>query len=143
MEEHIEVVRATGHENVSGAHESTFEVTSDDYLTPAGDCILAIEADTVPADFDDAFVNACQRSDATITITLETDEESAEVVASGHPDLTFESDRSLVVRTSDYIDDRTVAISAGKPAADIHRGLVSSLAEESLLTLTLTVEGDA
>ena len=49
-------VHASGHENVSATHGSTFEVTSDDWLTPAGDCILAVEADAVPAAFDDDFV---------------------------------------------------------------------------------------
>jgi len=66
-----EVVQAQGHENVTGEHASTLEVTSDDFLTPAGDCILAIEADRVPADFDDEFVAACQDTDATITATIE------------------------------------------------------------------------
>ena len=51
----VEVVRARGHENVTAEHVSTLEFTSDDFLTPAGDCILAVEADRVPADFDDAF----------------------------------------------------------------------------------------
>jgi len=46
--EHTEVIRARGHENVQSTHASTFEVTSDDWLTPAGDCILAIEADRTP-----------------------------------------------------------------------------------------------
>lgn len=142
MDEHVEVIRAEGHENVSGTHESTFEVTSDDYLTPAGDCILAIDADRVPAEFGDRFVDACQHSDATITIILETDDQTTDVIARGHPDLTFESDRSLVVRTSDYVDDRTVAIDADTAAVNIDRELVSRLADGAPLTVTLTVERD-
>jgi len=65
-----EVVHARGHEHVSAAHTSTFEVTTDDWLTPAGDWILAVDADRVPADFDDAFVDACRDPAATITATL-------------------------------------------------------------------------
>jgi hypothetical protein len=142
MTAYEEVVSGHGHENVTGAHESTFEVTSDDYLTPAGDCILGIEADHVPTDFDDAFVEACQHSDATLTITLEAGEYSDTVHASGHPDLTFESSRSLVIRTSEYVDDRTVAVEADKAAADIDRDLVAALAEGASLTTRLTVERD-
>ena len=52
-----ETITASGHENVSGEHASTLEVTSDDFLTPAGDCILGIEADRVPAEFDPDFVD--------------------------------------------------------------------------------------
>jgi len=60
-----EVIHARGHENVSAEHASTFEVTTDDFLTAAGDCILAIDADRAPADFDPDFVAACRDADAT------------------------------------------------------------------------------
>ncbi|MFC7057356.1 DUF371 domain-containing protein [Halovenus salina] len=140
IEDRTVVVEATGHDNVSAAHESTFEVTSDDYLTPAGDCILGIEADVVPSSFDEGFVDACQREDASITITLETGQHSDSIEASGHPALTFENDRSIVVRTSDYVDDRTVAVEADKAAADIDRDLVAALADGASLTTTLRVD---
>jgi hypothetical protein len=135
-----EVVHAQGHENVSAEHASTLEVTSDDFLTPAGDCILAIEADCVPAAFDDAFVDACKDADATITATIEADGHGVTVTGSGHTELTFESDRSHVLRTSDYVDDRTVMVEADKAAGDVDRDLVAALADGAEATLTLTVE---
>ncbi len=138
-----ETLTAYGHENVSGRHGSTFEVTSDDYLTPAGDCILAIEADRVPSEFDLSFVQACQQEGASITLTLKTENYTEQVEASGHPELTFESDRSMVIRTSEYVDDRTVAVEAEKAASDLSRGLVSALAEGKQLTVTLQVEAPA
>src|SRR6056297_3777495 len=91
-----EVIRATGHPNVLAEHTSTFEVTIDDFLTPAGDCILAIEADRAPADFDPAFVAACQDADATITTTIVAGGSKATITGRGDPRLTFESERSAV-----------------------------------------------
>ncbi|WP_251344070.1 DUF371 domain-containing protein [Haloplanus halophilus] len=135
-----EVVRARGHEHVAATHGSTFEVTTDDWLTPAGDCIVGIEADRAPADFDDAFVDACRDPGATITLTLDVGGRTRAVRARGHPDLTFESDRSAVVRTSTYVDDRTVAVGADAAAADLDRSLVSALADGAALTLTLAVD---
>jgi len=135
-----EVVRARGHEHVTAEHASTFEVTSDDFLTPAGDCILAIEADRVPADFDPDFVAACQDEDATIVVELAAGGETDRIEMCGHPDLSFESDRSLVGRTSEYVDERTVGVSADKAAQDIDRALVGALAEGAELTVTLEVE---
>jgi hypothetical protein len=134
-----EVVTATGHEHVSAAHESTFEVTSDDFLTPAGDCILGIEADRDPVDFDPAFVEACQDAEATITATLAAGGVEATVTGSGHHDLSFENERSVVGRTSDYVDDRTIMVEADAAAADLDRDLVAALADGADLTLTLTV----
>ena len=141
---HTETIQAHGHENVSAEHASTFEVTSDDFLTPAGDCILAIGADRTPADFADAFVAACRDADATVTATLRVpvDGETHEAVVTGRgdPDLSFENDRSLVGRTSDYVDERTVAVGADKAARDLNSDLVAALADGAPLTVTLTVE---
>lgn len=140
----VETVHARGHENVTGEHQSTVEVTSDDWLTPAGDCIVGVEADTTPAEFDDAFVSACRSADATITaeFTVETDGETLTntITARGDPELTFEGDRSLVGRTSEYVDDRTVFVGADGAAADLDRDLIDALASGAELTLTLRVE---
>jgi hypothetical protein len=135
-----EVVHATGHEHVTASHESTFELTSDDFLTPAGDCILGIEADRTPAAFDSEFVAACQSPDATIVAVFETPSRSMRVEGRGDPELTFESDRSLVGRTSDYVDDRTIMVGADAAAAEFDRELVDALADGAPVTLTLTVE---
>ncbi len=137
MEERLS---AHGHEHVSADHASTFEVTTDDFLTPAGDCILAIEADRAPADLDPEFVDRCQDADATITATLDVDGMSQSVTGSGHPDLTFQSERSAVVRASDHIDDRTVTVNADHGAIGIDDEIVDALAAGGELTLTLAVE---
>ncbi|RLM87843.1 DUF371 domain-containing protein [Halobellus sp. Atlit-38R] len=142
-----EVVHARGHENVTAEHSSTFEVTSDDWLTPAGDCILAVEADRVPADFDDAFVEACRDPEATIiaTLTVTTDEGDTyteTVDGRGHPDLVFENERSHVGRTSDYVDDRTILVGADAAAADFDRELVDALTAGADVRFELVVERD-
>ena len=140
-----EVVHARGHENVSAEHASTFEVTTDDWLTPAGDCILAVEADRTPADFDAAFVEACRDPDATVTATITVTTDDGEtheqtVTGRGHPDLTFENERSHVGRTSEYVDDRTVLVDADAAAADLDRDLVEALADGASVRFELVVE---
>ncbi|WP_257298969.1 DUF371 domain-containing protein [Haloarchaeobius sp. FL176] len=135
-----EVIHARGHENVTAEHASTFEVTTDDYLTPAGDCILAVDADRAPADFDEAFVAACREPGATITCTLQVDGHGETAVGVGHPDLAFDSDRSMVGRTSDYVDDRTVMLASSISAEGFDRDLVAALAAGAEVTVTLAVE---
>ncbi|WP_159899546.1 DUF371 domain-containing protein [Salinirussus salinus] len=137
--DHTQTVSARGHEHVKATHGSTFEVTTDDYLTPAGDCILAVGADRAPADFDDAFVAACRDPDATVTATIEAGGHRDRVVGRGHPDLSFDSDRSAVCRTSDYVDDRTVMVGAGRAAAGLDRELVAALADGASCTFALSV----
>jgi len=137
--EQIETIRARGHEHVQATHASTFELTSDDWLTPAGDCILGIEADRTPADFSDEFVEAAQSNDATITATLSTDDHTHTITGRGHPDLSFEDDRSAVGRTSDYTCERTIMIGADSAAESVDRELVEALANGADLTLELRV----
>jgi hypothetical protein len=134
------VVDAHGHEHVTAQHASTLELTSDDFLTPAGDCILGIEADRTPADFDPDFVAACRDADATITATFEAGDHTETVRGRGHPDLEFTNDRSLVCRTSEYVDDRTVMVAADAAAADLDRAFVAALAEGADLQATFRVE---
>jgi hypothetical protein len=136
----VETVRCRGHEHVAATHESTFEVTTDDWLTPAGDCIVGVAADRAPDSFDRAFVEACRHADATVTVVLRTDGHEWRTRASGHPDLTFASARSLGVRPSDYVDDRTVAVGAAGAAADVDRGLVAAVADGAALSVELRVE---
>lgn len=135
-----EVVRARGHEHVSARHTSTVEVTSDDYLTSTGDCIVGIEADRTPADFDSAFVAATQDHNATLTATLDVGGTTETIRGQGHPDLTFEGSRSLVCRTSEYVDERTVMVAADKAAADLDRTLVDALADGTELRVVFRVE---
>ena len=134
-----ETITAHGHEHVQATHESTVEFTSDDWLTPAGDCILGVEADQVPADFDPAFVDAAQSADAEITVTIEAGDHSQTIAGRGHPELTFDDDRSMVARTSTYTDDRTVMIDADAAAADIDRELVAVLADGATATVEFRV----
>lgn len=133
-------VTATGHEHVTATHASTWEVTTDDYLTLAGDCILAIEADFAPDEVSRAFVDACRTRDAKITARFEAGGHVDVITGEGHPDLEYTNERGFVGRTSDYIDDRTVMINADASAGDLDRDLVDALANGAELTLTMSVD---
>ncbi|WP_128905503.1 DUF371 domain-containing protein [Halorubrum amylolyticum] len=149
----VEVVRAVGHEHVTAEHASTVELTTDDWLTPAGDCIVGVEADRAPRDFSPEFRESCQDSGATITARfavgdpgddgVDSDDPSHvdEFVGRGDPDLALLDDRSMVGRTSDYTDDeRTIFVDGDGAAADLDRDLVDALAEGAPLTLRLEVD---
>lgn len=132
-------VRAVGHEHVRATHASTLELTTDGWLTPAGDCILGIEADTAPAGFDPEVVAAARRADTPIALELRADGHVDRVRGRGDPGLTFASERCMIVRTSTHVDDRTVMIGADGAAADLDRALVTALREGAPLEARLTV----
>lgn len=131
---------ATGHEHVQATHESTLEVTTEDFLTPAGDCIVGIQADLAPADLSPAFTRAARDESVSIAMTLEVGDRSVTVTGRGDPDLTFDNTVSMVARTSDYVDDRTIMVEADTAAADLDRDLVAALADGTSLAVSLSVE---
>jgi len=53
-----EVIHCRGHENVKATHRSTLEITTEDFLTPRGDCIICVSADKSLRDLSDDFKEA-------------------------------------------------------------------------------------
>lgn len=132
-------IRASGHEHVSARHASTLEVTTDDWLTPAGDCIIGIAADRAASSFPRDFVSRA-RGGADVVMTLTVDGHTERIRGRGDSRLTFESERSLVVRTSEYVDDRTVMVEADTAARDLDREFVAALGEGRELTIEVDID---
>ena len=123
----VEVVMARGHENIRSTHETTFEITKESSLTKRGDCIIALSATKGASDLCPEFKEAAKREGAQITISIEAGDVKEIVKAEGSPRLTFLHPTDLVVRKSDYICSRTIAIKADKAAADFSRELVGKM----------------
>lgn len=137
----VEVIRAQGHENILSTNKTTFEITKDTHLTKRGDCIIAINADKAAADLSQEFKNTLRKENAKLAITIEADAENEIVKAFGSPLLTLTHLTDLVVRKSNYVCNRTLAIKADKAAKDFSRTLVKKLqTPKQTVIITLTIE---
>lgn len=134
-----EVIRGSGHEHVRATHESTLEITTDDWLTPAGDCIVGINANRAPTSFSTSFIETAQSTSAKITLTLTVGDRKTKLVGRGDPELSFSSDRCMVARTSSYIDERTIMIESDRAASDLDRDMVHALRAGEPLVASLDV----
>lgn len=135
-----ETIKCRGHRNVRATHRSTLEFTKEDYLTPRGDCIICVEADKAINDLSEEFKNAL-KAGKKLLIRIKVGELEDEVVAWGSPKLILDHSYSIVVRKSDYIDGRTLAIKANKAAKDIDRRIVERLKNpETEAVIELIVE---
>jgi len=137
-----EVINARGHENVQSTNKTTFEITKENHLTKRGDCIIAVSASKGATDLNQRFkaIACCQ--DSRLTIRIEIDGEEETVMAGGHPKLSFRHPTDLVVRKSDYVCGRTLAIRANKAACDLSRKLVEKLRNpDQKVKITLTAQG--
>jgi uncharacterized protein len=136
---YVHRLTAWGHVNVSAKHSTTIEITKEDHLTPQGDCIIAVSADKGLTDLPADFLEALKDEKAKLVIEIECGGAKERITAHGHPDLTFTNPHEMVVRKSDYICGRTLAIGADKASKDMDRKLISNLARcaEARITLIL------
>lgn len=124
--EAIEIVAAKGHPEIKALHPTTIMVTKDKEVGPKGDCIIAVAADKSVADLNETIKRMIQLG-CRILITLEVNGATEVIQAFGHPDLTLNHTRDMVVRKSAFKCGRTLAIHADKAAADLSRTLVARL----------------
>ena len=136
-----EIINAFGHKNVLSTHETTFEITKELHLSKRGDCIIAVKATKATLDLPREFKEAARKENAKMTITIEADEVKEVVNAQGSPRLLFSHLTDLVIRKSDYVCGRTLAVKADKAACDLSRRLVEKLRNPSQkVKITLSVD---
>lgn len=127
----MEVIRARGHPNVRATHRTTLEVTKDRELTPRGDCIVGVRADKSVFDLSEDLKRWLKSGKAIrVEIVLPDYDLKDELMAFGSPKLTFKHERDVVIRKSDYVCDRTLAIGSNKSARDIDREIIELLKDE-------------
>ena len=136
-----EIVIAFGHEKILSTHKTTFEITKEIELTERGDCIIATGSTKGAADLSQKFKQAAKREGAHITVIIESGGVREVVKAEGSQQLLFSHPNDLVVRKSDYVCNRTIAIRADKAAKDISRKLVRNMMNpHQEIKITLSVE---
>jgi hypothetical protein len=123
----IEIFYGYGHKNIRATHKTTLELTKEESLTKKGDCIVAVNVDKGFPNLDQSFLNLCKSKDCRITVVLECEEISDEIIGFGHPNLTFQHPSDMVIRKSQFICPRTLMIGANKAAQNLNKQLISKL----------------
>jgi len=101
--------------------------TKEKHLSKAGDCIVAVAADKAAADLNQEFKRRLREPNAKLTVIIETDGLTQQINASGSPRLLLSDSKDIVIRRSDYISERTLAIHADKSSLDLPREFVEKL----------------
>jgi hypothetical protein len=132
---------ALGHANIHALHPSTLMFTKDIHVSKKGDCIVAMTADKSVADLSAQFKEDLRKPNAKLTVTIETGEFIEEIKALGSPKLCLCHPTDIVIRKSDYVCSRTLAICANKSSNDLPRKLVEKLQDpKQKVKITLRVE---
>ncbi len=126
---------------MQATHHATVEFTKDKDLSKNGDCVLIVSANKGLADLSLDFKKALKKPHAKLTVKIEADDLCEEFHAEGSPHLILSNKQEIVIRKSDYISDRTLAVHADKAAKDISRQLVAKLKNpKQKAKITLAVE---
>ncbi len=112
---------------VSSLHPTTIEVTTEEFLTENGDCIVGVGAAKGCAGLDARVKGALRRRGSMVTIRLVVGSYSFSIRASGDPKLQLSHEHDMVIRRSNFMSDRTLAIRADAAAKDIPREMVNLL----------------
>jgi len=135
-----QTIFARGHENIQATHATTLEITKEHELSRRGDCIIAVSADKAMVELSPDFKDNLRKDNAKITILIEAGEATEAINASGSAKLILTHPTDIVVRKSNYVCSRTLAIQADKAACDLSRELVERLKNpKQKVTITLTV----
>jgi hypothetical protein len=135
-----EVLNGFGHPNIMATHHATIEFTKETQLSKSGDCVLVIGLDRSLAELSPEFKEALRRPRAKLVVTVEVGRLSEKIQGQGSRLLSLDNPVEMVMRKSDFISDRTLAICADKAAKDINRELVEKLKnphQKAKITLTV------
>ena len=108
-------------------HPRTIEITTEPELTVQGDCIIGVSASCGCSGIPDEMKQMVRRSDSRIKITIKVNDSSFTVYGSGHEDLKLENMHDIVIRKSNYICPRTLAVNCDKASDDIPRKMIKQL----------------
>jgi len=123
-----------GHENITAKHKTTLEFTKDKELGLEGDCIVGVKADFSLLQLK-KFIKSIKNNNK-ITITIQTmtnnnEKNNNKIIEKINAEInkSFNSDKDMVIRKSDFIDERTLAIKADKAAFELNKDLIKSISK--------------
>lgn len=130
-----------GHENIRSNHKKTIEITKESHLTPQGDCIVGVNANSSCAELPQELKNRLKDITAKVVFLITVGELEFTIEGRGHHDLILTHTEDIVIRKSDFICPRTLAVKCDKASDLLPREMVSLLQNPKTKgTLTIIVD---
>ena len=120
-------IQFSGHENIRSNHQKTIEITKKSHLTPQGDCIIGVNATASCVDLPQTLKDKIRNPDSKITFSISVGGHEFIVEGKGHQDLILTHKDDIVIRKSDFICPRTLAVKCDKASDLLPRSMVTLL----------------
>lgn len=134
-------IKFSGHKNIRSNHKKTIEITKDSELTPNGDCIIGVNASNSCSDLPASLKEKLQNSKSKMEILIKVDQHEFRVTGVGHKDLTLTHEEDIVIRKSNFVCPRTLAVNCDKASDLLPREMVTLLQDpKSRGTFTIIIK---
>jgi len=134
-------IKFSGHENIRSNHKKTIEITKESELTPKGDCIIGVNASSSCFDLPVSLKEKIQNPNSRVQISIKVEQHEFIAKGRGHKDLTLTHKGDIVIRKSEFVCPRTLAVNCDKASNLLPRNMVNLLQNPLAQgTLTITVD---
>jgi hypothetical protein len=113
-----------GHENIRSNHQKTIEITKDSHLTTRGDCIIGVRASSGCADLPVLLKEKLKNSNSKVKFLIKVENHEFIVEGNGHKDLILSHLDDIVIRKSNFVCPRTLAIKCDRASNLIPRDMI-------------------
>ena len=117
----------SGHKNILALHKNTIEVTTDSDLTVNGDCIIGVNALYGCKEIPSKIKDKIRDSNSKIKFSIIVENEIFTVQGSGSKDLKLTHPHDIVLRKSNFVCPRTIAVNCDQASDTIPRKMITLL----------------
>jgi uncharacterized protein len=121
-----------GHPNVRSTHKKTIEITKAPTLSLRGDCIIGVNANKACRDLNPTLRSLLQQADLVVKIEIEVRDLTFAIDARSNSRLSLLNHHDIVIRKSDFVCPRTVAVTCNKASSDIPSDIVHLLGKPDI-----------
>jgi uncharacterized protein len=134
-------IQFSGHENIRSNHQKTIEITKESHLTPSGDCIIGVNASASCAELPTSLKKKLQNPNSKVTLSIKVGTHEFNVKGKGHENLSLTHLEDIVIRKSNFVCPRTLAVKCDKASDLIPREMIKLLQNPKTIgTFTITVD---
>ncbi len=134
-------IKFSGHKNIRSLHPKTIEITKESHLTPRGDCIVGVNATSGCKDLPGKLKKKLKDPNSNIDFSLNVNDYSFKFSGKGHEKLVLSHSDDIVIRKSNFVCPRTLAVGCDKASDSIPRKMIKLLQDpESKGVLTINVQ---
>jgi hypothetical protein len=116
-----------GHENIRSNHPRTIEITKDSELTLRGDCIIGVNAKYSCVDLPKFLKEKLQDPKTIVEFSICVGDYEFNMTGRGHKDLSLTHNEDIVIRKSDFVCSRTLAVKCDKASNNLPREMIQLL----------------